>query len=352
MHDAAKKAKLHLDVPWDEVRAARVQKSALEAFREAHRQDDEAEEAATKALPSKRPMSRRWVIVAALVAAAAAIVLWLRSTHVDEPAGATFAAVSTLSFADGSRSLLGESAEVHVVKDGDHQVRVRQDAGKVRYEVIHRPERNFEVGARGVKVTVLGTIFEVAVSDDKVTVSVSRGRVRVEHGTRKLELTVGETVTIEADPVAAPSDDHAKGAPAATDAPRDGAATAAPSAEHATEPDAAELMRRADAARSSGRLDEAAHALNELIQRHPGDQRVVLALFTLGKVERQRGNHGAAARAFERCGLALKGDALAEAASEWMAAGQAERAHAAARRYLEAFPDGVHAASMKALVQP
>ena len=88
---------------------------------------------------------------------------------------------------------------------------------------------------------------------------------------------------------------------------------------------------------------------NQLIAAHPTDARVTVATFTLGRVERARGNHDAAARAFESCGDALRGDAIAEAASSWLAAGQGDRASAAARRYLVAHPSGVHAEQMKKL---
>ena len=75
-----------------------------------------------------------------------------------------------------------------------------------------------------------------------------------------------------------------------------------------------------------------------------------MALFTLGKVERKRGQWVAAAQAFEQCGTALRGDALAAAANAWLAAGNASRAKAAAARYLQHFPDGVHATAMHGIV--
>ena len=58
---------------------------------------------------------------------------------------------------------------------------------------------------------------------------------------------------------------------------------------------------------------------------------------------------GKAAAIFEQCGGALRGDAYAEAAAAWAAAGTSGRAQAAAKRYLQAYPDGVHAERMRAL---
>ncbi len=108
-------------------------------------------------------------------------------------------------------------------------------------------------------------------------------------------------------------------------------------------------MQRADAARASGDLEGALTALRQLLRDHPQDGRATLALFTIGKVERQRGNHANAGRAFDQCGAALKGDAFAEAAMSWQAAGQSSRAAASARRYLATYPRGVHADTMRKL---
>ncbi|MEZ4446614.1 MAG: FecR domain-containing protein [Polyangiaceae bacterium] len=384
-----------LEVPWDEVRAARVQRRALAAFRQsveddlaaeserelaaedarggdgdlaleeapleqppadevstedATAEDGPSDEPARLEVPLVRP-SRWWL--AALAAVAAALVLMLlRPTG--EPVVAEDAAGSALKYTDGSRSLLSEGAEVSVVDDRPALVEVRQTAGRVRYEITRRPERRFVVGARGVVVTVLGTIFDVDVQGDVVEVRVERGRVRVEHNGTQLELTKGQVTRIVAPDQATAA--HARRAPAPEATPPAPPEEPSPApAEQAhgggapSVPDAAELMRRADAARGAGRLDEAAATLRLLVSLHPRDRRVTLALFTLGRVERERGQHEAAARAFESCGGGLRGDAFAEAASSWAAAGQPARARAAAQRYLAAHPQGVHAEQMRAL---
>ena len=218
--DHAKKAREVIDVPWDEVRAARVHKKALEAFKlaeeEALAEDVERELAddATSQSPSDDdvhdtiPMvgsRRRWLVVA--LAAAAAVALWLvGSKGLLGPGAApgegavamTWQAASTLEYTDGSRSLLAERAEVQVVDDRDEHVEVEQRGGLVRYEIAKRPERRFVVEARDVTVTVLGTVFEVDVAGDEVTVSVQRGRVRVEHGATDVELTTGQRIALTA----------------------------------------------------------------------------------------------------------------------------------------------------------
>lgn len=401
--DHAKKAREVIDVPWDEVRAARVHKKALEAFKLAEEAqlaeeaERELEDGALEGAPIQggalegapipggtlddapiedlgRPESgeapeedaipmvgspRRW-LVAALAAAAIALALFgsgLLRRGADPGEGAlamTWQPASTLEYTDGSRSLLAERAEVQVVDDRNDRVEVEQRGGRVRYEIAERPERRFVVEARDVTVTVLGTVFEVNVAGDEVVVSVQRGRVRVEHGATEVELTRGQRIALTAPTTTAatePATDRAE--PAAEDASAEDAegdeAEAIGAGGGETGPTAAELLRAADTARAAGRLDEAARRLRQLIAAHPKDGRVTLAMFTLGRVERARGQHDAAARAFESCGDALQGDAIAEAASSWLAAGQSDRASAAARRYLDTHPSGVHAEQMKRL---
>ena len=183
--------------------------------------------------------------------------------------------------------------------------------------------------------------------------------VRVAHGSRTVDLATGERVTIDAgaswskadSPAPAVEDDSAEREPNISDdktAPKQ-AAGGAGAADGAS---AAAWMRRADDARAAGRLGDAASALRALIAQHPRDRRVTHALFTLGGIERQRGRHAAAARAFQRGGNALQGDAIAEAATSWTAAGNHARARAAASRYLQKFPEGVHARQMRSLGSP
>lgn len=355
----AEKARDEIDVPWDDVRQARVQRRALEAFRDADAGDDAAcddpqEEAVPDDAAATVPMRTvpRWVWAAAavmlLVAFGAA-----RFMGASNPP----AVASTVGFSDGSRSMLYGEAEVQVLQDETASVRVRQQQGRVRYEIEPRPARTFSVLVHGVKVTVLGTVFDVDVHDGRVEVSVTRGRVRVERGKQVVVLTAGDRVEVAAgiegqEPTAEVT--PPRPTPSATaSAPR---ALATPEVEVPKVPeqgaaggDAATLLARADAARASGSLDEAARLLRRLVATHPRDPRVTLALFSLGRVERRRGNHQAAAQAFERCGAGLRGDAMAEAAASWIAAGQPARARASAQRYLSTYPEGVHAAQMRTL---
>ena len=343
MHDAADKARLTIQVPWDDVRAARVHRRALDEFRRT------APPAGTEKKTEKRSLLRhaRWILAAAAMILLVGFSLsMLRSDPEPTAAMPGWGATSSLEFRDGSRSILSEQAKVQVVEDGAEQVAVRQSAGRVRYEVAPRKERVFEVTVRNVTVTVVGTIFDVGVDGDLVMVSVERGRVRVAHGARVVELGPGEHVTIDA------GDAPTAALPARTEKREETKPAETPKAP-AEKPvtSAAELLHRADQARAAGRYDAAIASLRTLIAEHPRDRRVTHALFTIGQIERQRGRHDAAAQAFEQCGNALQGDAIAEAARSWSAAGRGDRARAAAQRYLAAFPEGVHADRMRTLAE-
>ena len=361
--------KAEIDVPWDDVRAARVQKSALEAFRAAKEQDDAAQEQALSELEAKleKPgTAKRWRVLsaaAAVILAAAMTILWLQTNDTTTPASSW--AVASLDYNDGSRSLMADNAQVQVVHDTSERVRVKQRAGKVRYEITKRPERRFVIGAHDVVITVLGTVFDVDVAERSVSVVVERGRVRVDHGDdSSIVLTAGQRVTIatggeQPEPQAAVSDDQK--ADPAQDAEQDGAVPSpqGDAVKHEAvvvgggapaPPSAQDLLRQADQARASGNLGAAVGKLQTLIRLHPRDPRVTVATFTLARIYRQQGDHAAAARSFEACGSGLRGDAIAEAAVSWLAAGDAARGRAAAQRYLDAFPQGVHTDRMRNLV--
>ncbi len=382
---AAERARVEVDVPWDDIRAARGHKGVMAAFKAAREEeavrehvvgelseesspDELAADPIDAAMLSKpRSLVRRMATLVALVAVAAAIAFFVRMRGDDQD----FVA-STLRYRDGSRSLMSAQAQVHVLSDTESHVAVQQQAGRVRYDIMPRPERDFVVTVGGVTITVLGTVFDVSIVGDQVEVVVLRGRVRVETDGRKLELTTGEHATVMATiqpeqallespamptstSVSSVDEDPAKmdlsSEATVIDAADDNAPKAAParSTERDSRPTATEWLRRADAARTSGNSEAALRALRSLIAAYPTDGRVTLALFTMGQVEQKRGRFAAAARAFEQCGSALKGDAIAAAAGAWQAAGQSARANAAARRYLQTFPKGVHSESMRQL---
>lgn len=369
--DAAVERLAEAPVPWDEVRQRRVL-GRIEA------------RAAMRGRDRDRGRAR-WVIAGAGVAAAAAVVLawaWWPGTgdealdpdaiagavvelsDAEEPAGTgadveaspsiPFAAWPELRLPDRSVARLEHGARVDVAVQREDLVRLVQHGGQVRYEVAPDRARAFVVEAAGVEVRVVGTIFTVSISgaltDDppRVAVEVERGLVEVDNGERVAELGAGDRLSLEPVTAAANGDDEVIVLDAST--PSHTSKPARPPA-----PGVEALLADADAARASGNPARAAAALSELVRRYSDDPRAYGAYFQLGKVERARGRHAAAAAAFVKCWKraprgALAEDARAEAAVSWHAAGREKDARAAAEGYLARHPGGTHEARMRELL--
>lgn len=296
------------------------------------------EEKRARLASKSRPMV--WLAAAAVLLALVVGLATYRFRHVPTPV-AKVEATPKMQLADGSEVSLIKDAQVKLEEQGDEQVRLTQTGGEASYDVKPNPKRRFIVHAGDVTVRVLGTAFNVAMDNGKVRVHVLRGRVEVEGGGKITELSIGETLEI---PAVRPIDPT----PSTTIAPTVEKKPAGPTVEA--------LLGKADEARAAHRYDEAATALRTMIASYPGDPRVSSALFTLGRVERMRGKHAAAAEAFARCYKtaphgALAEDALAEEASSWKSAGDTIRAKSAAQRYLKQHPSGPHAARMMPLAE-
>jgi transmembrane sensor len=253
-----------------------------------------------------------------------------------------------LTLADGSEATLTSDGDVQIDEQTAARVRLRQRAGAARYVVRHDPARDFLVTAGQVTVRVRGTIFSVVMRAGTVEVSVERGRVEISDRLRTRDLVAGESLTVPAVIAAPPPPVEEPAPPAAVVEP--------PPSPHPapSRPTGSDLLARADAARAAGHPAEAVRSLEAFASAHPRDPRAPAALFTLGRVEAARGRWQPAAEAFERCARAggpLAGDALAEGAQAWHAAGVADRARADARAYLAAHPGGPSAAAMRRLAE-
>lgn len=291
---------------------------------------------------AKKSLPVVWLAAAAVILAAVVGLATYRLRKTPAPiANVETTATPKMQLADGSEVALIKDAQVKVDEQGDEQVRLTQSAGEASYDVKPNPKRRFIVRAGDVEVRVLGTAFSVAMEKDKVRVHVLRGRVEVEGAGKVTVLAIGETLEVPAvRPIEVPS---------ATIAPP-------PIEKKQVGPTVEALLGKADEARAAHRYDEAASALRTMIASYPGDPRVASALFTLGRVERMRGKHAAAADAFARCYKsaphgALAEDALAEEAVSWKSAGDAAKAKSAAQRYLKQHPSGPHAARMMPLTE-
>lgn len=212
---------------------------------------------------------------------------------------------------------------------------IEQSDGHARY-VSGEAWSGEVVVAADVRVSGPAGEFVVERNEDAVVVTSVSNVVYVVTGDRRLRVEPGTTVTVEL------------GA-AIRDTPT------RPAKNHDPEQSASALLSRADAARVSGDLQDAAKALRAFVRRFPRHKDAGAAFFQLGKVERKRGRHSAAARAFGKSRSAnhteaLKSDALAEQARSLARAGKHKDARARAQEYLKWKPAGIHAADMRALL--
>ena len=318
-----------MEPPWDDLREQRVLRGAFDSRKRTDRR--------------RRMTAIGAVACTVMVSIALVVGIALRGSH--EPtaiasAPSTAPSASVLSLSDGSRVSAQPDAQVLLEVDQPSEVRFAQNSGQVLYEVAPNPQRQFVVRVSNVQVRVKGTAFSVKVDPDSVLVHVDRGLVAVDDGSAVAELGAGEelrrVLRMESPAPVQSSSEADAGEPVR--------GTPVVSIEA--------MLDRADRARAAGRLDEAAAALEGIIAKYPKDKRIGTVMFTLGRVERQRGNHAKAAAAFRACSHGgLAEDALAEEASSWLAAGQTGNARDAASRYLQRFPNGPHAARMRKIVQ-
>lgn len=353
-------------VPWDDVRQRRVL-GRVEAAVGARAVDGGRGRGAWIGAGVAAGLVAAAAVVLALVLPSgpgeAPIAATLASTELAEAAeptgtGADAEASPSIPFArwpelrlpDRSLASLRHGARVDVDVQREDLVRLRQHGGEVRYQVEPDRARAFVVEAAGVEVRVVGTIFTIAITDDppRVAVEVERGLVEVDNGERVAELGPGDRLSVEGEPASDGEREDEVVVLEPTHRP------ARPAASSPT-PTADALLADADAARQSGNLPRAAAALSELVRRYSDDPRAYGAYFQLGKVERARGRHAAAAAAFVKCGKRspqgpLAEDARAEAAVSWHAAGRDQEARTAAEGYLARHPGGTHEARMRSLL--
>jgi transmembrane sensor len=278
---------------------------------------------------------------------------------------------SLFELPDGSSvSARSTDARVQPVEVSSRAVTLKLESGSAKFSVSPNPARPFRVLARNVSVTVLGTVFDVAIEAQGVRVSVEQGRVRVDAGTSSRELVPGQT-ELFVDKLAAPMVAPSAAAPpvpaAAPSMPQgpswralaeDGDYSAAlarltlegPSAVRDT-PN--ELLLAADVARLGGQPARAVAPLERVVTRHASDSRAPLAAFTLGRTlldqlgrPREAANAFATARKLAPSG-ALAQDALAREVESWSRAGDTTKAHARAMKYLELYPHDRRAASVR-----
>lgn len=132
------------------------------------------------AAPVSRPIFRPWMAMAAGVTLMFGVAahLLLRPARPEIVATAV-GSISTSILPDGTRARLNTDSELAVDFARDER-RVRLLRGEACFEVVHDAARPFTVEADGVRVRVVGTVFNLRLRDDRVELVVAEGRVAVD----------------------------------------------------------------------------------------------------------------------------------------------------------------------------
>lgn len=131
----------------------------------------------------------RWVAAAAIIIGVVFAARWFFQPKAEHFASTTEVVETIL--ADNSRSVLSPGSSLEVRMGRARKVRL---SGEAYFEVVRDSARPFVVESGEVKVTVLGTSFEVSAFDSSevVRVRVRSGRVRVEAYGDTVELMAGQ----------------------------------------------------------------------------------------------------------------------------------------------------------------
>ena len=107
------------------------------------------------------------------------------------------AEIRAISLADGSKVQLAPESAFSVSLTAQSRT-VRMSHGRAFFEVAKDAARPFIVQAGDISVTVLGTVFDLRVSDDTIAVAVQHGRVGVRPSQKQAEeyLAPGDQITI------------------------------------------------------------------------------------------------------------------------------------------------------------
>lgn len=161
----------------------------VRAYDEVALSDDAARRHAN-CIPSERPAAanddgsgdphqrRRWPIwaAAALAASVAALVIAPQLTAPAPVTYSTSAHVRTIALDDGSRIELAPRSRLTM--SGRDQARIALEGGAY-FDIVHDPSRELAVDAGGVRISDIGTRFDVLSAAQGVRVAVEEGTVSV-----------------------------------------------------------------------------------------------------------------------------------------------------------------------------
>lgn len=144
----------------------------------------------------KPARARAMIAAAAMFAVAAAIVIALMPNlllRIMADSSTGTAQLRSVALPDGSVAQLAPESAIDVdYTTGERQVRLL--SGAAFFEVERDAARPFSVFADDVETTVLGTAFDVRLTDNGATVAVRRGAVRVEHDGHSEQLGPGDWI--------------------------------------------------------------------------------------------------------------------------------------------------------------
>ena len=132
--------------------------------------------------------------IAVVAVAAAALIAFFTTTMIPRDYSSAPGELRRIALADGTNVTLGGSSAI-TVQVLPWRRAIDLDRGEASFDVAHDAERPMAVHIGETQITVLGTAFHVdRLADDRVTVAVSRGLVRVNTDTEELELAASEAV--------------------------------------------------------------------------------------------------------------------------------------------------------------
>jgi transmembrane sensor len=136
---------------------------------------------AAELLPPRRHALRAPMrIAAALLLAAGAGALWMKTQPREQQYATAVGKSRTVSLADGSRLQLNTNTRLSVDFSQPRRRFVQLGQGEAFFDVAHDKSRPFVIDAGSRRITVLGTRFSVRRDGDQVAVTVVEGRVRVD----------------------------------------------------------------------------------------------------------------------------------------------------------------------------
>lgn len=290
-------------------------------------------------------------------------------------------------FSDGSRVGLGAEGRLEVAENDGKAVVAILGAGSAQFDVRPGGPRRWTIECGLATVEVVGTTFTIDREPGRLHVAVKRGvvLVRGERVSERIQrLTPGQSIDVFGPVSEGPPRDTASG-PVTSNAPPPVGDELPASAPRSTWRDlahggdyarayrvlgsdglqnvvksgvVADLLTVADVARLSGHPTEAVVPLRRVVFEHPRDPAAPVAAFTLGRVELDAlGDPANAADAFARAialGIpqGLAEDAYVRLVEARSRAGDAVGARETAAQYLQRFPAGSQAATVRRWAGP